>query len=184
MKEGRRGRDTTLSIEEGGRWKQKGGMGGFLIKCQHDLNSQCGGSTWRPELQTTGSRKSYSVAHVIPHKQELFYHSTNSFDSLIFVWWRWVKVCGKRKGAGICRILLNWYLKKKLLSPSASVARNQIFVSKGVTVCLHVFPQTVCLTGFKMTLVAFEELKWIGACHSSRGCPAGPTRFSLGRRTV
>ena len=61
----RRGRDTTLSIEEGGRWKQKGGMGGFLIKCQHDLNSQCGGSTWK----TAGSRKSYSVAHVIPHMQ-------------------------------------------------------------------------------------------------------------------
>ena len=35
------------------------------------------------------------------------------------------------------------------------------------------FPQTVCLNGFQMTLVAFEELKWIGACHSSRGKPTG-----------
>ena len=43
----RRGRDTTLSIEEGGRWKQKGGMGGFLIKCQHDLNSQL----WREHME-------------------------------------------------------------------------------------------------------------------------------------
>ena len=38
---------------------------------------------------------------------------------------------------------------------------------------LNAFPQTVCLNGFKMTLVAFEELKWIGACHSSRGKPTG-----------
>ena len=45
---------------------------------------------------------------------------------------------------------------------------SQGFAS-GLTVSLHhVFPQTVCLNGFKMTLVAFEELKWIGACHSSQ----------------
>ena len=54
----------------------------------------------------------------------------------------------------------------------------------GRRVCIQVFYQVVWLRGDKMTLVAFEELKWIGACHSSRICPAGPTGGSLGRRTV
>ena len=56
--------------------------------------------------------------------------------------------------------------------------------SLGRRVCIQVFYQVVWLRGDKMTLVAFEELKWIGACHSSRICPAGPTGGSLGRRTV
>ena len=54
----------------------------------------------------------------------------------------------------------------------------------GKRVRIQVFYQVVWLRGDKMTLVAFEELKWIGACHSSRICPAGPTGGSLGRRTV
>ena len=119
----RRGRDTTLSIEEGGRWKQKGGMGGFLIKCQHDLNSQL----WREHMEARAP--DYRIEEILfsgscdsSHANML----TGAFPPFYQLIWlphlcihgEDERRCGKRKGAGIGRILLNWYLKK-LLSPSA-----------------------------------------------------------------